>query len=69
MKRKQSTYLPCNDEPLSNGQNSTKVIGSWVSVVRLGTSDDFPFRFFSKSTEPTELQNQELIENSYILCN
>lgn len=23
MKRNQSTYLPCNDEPLSNGQNST----------------------------------------------
>ena len=32
-------------------------------VVRLATSDDFSFRFFSKPSEPG-LQNQELIENS-----
>ena len=32
-------------------------------VVRLGTSVDFSFRFFSKPSEPTELQSQELIEN------
>ena len=32
-------------------------------VVRLGTSDDFP-SVFSKPSEPTELQNQKLIENS-----
>ena len=29
-------------------------------VVRLGTSVDFSLRFFSKPSEPTELQNQEL---------
>ena len=29
-------------------------------VVRLGTSDDFSLRFFSKPSEPTELQNQEV---------
>ena len=33
-------------------------------VVRLGTIDDFSLRFFSKPGEPTELQNQKLIENS-----
>ena len=33
-------------------------------VVRLETSDDFFLRFFSKPSEPTKLQKQELIENS-----
>ena len=33
-------------------------------VVHLGTSDEFSLRFFSKPSEPTELQNQELTENS-----
>ena len=33
-------------------------------MVRSGISDDFFIRFFSKPSEPTELQNQELIENS-----
>ena len=33
-------------------------------VVRLGTGDDFSLRFFSKPRDRTELQNQELIENS-----
>ena len=32
-------------------------------VVRLGTNDGFSLRFFSKPSEPTELRNQELIEN------
>ena len=33
-------------------------------VVRFGTSDDLTLRFFSNPGEPTELQNQELIEIS-----
>ena len=33
-------------------------------VVRLWTSDVFSLRFFSKPSEPIELQNRELIENS-----
>ena len=32
------------------------VVGLWIS-------DDFPFAFSSKPSDPTELQNQELIEN------
>ena len=32
-------------------------------VVRLGTSNGFPLRFFSK---PSELQSQKLIENSEV---
>ena len=31
-------------------------------VVRLGTSDDFSLRFYSKPSEPTELKKQETIE-------
>ena len=31
-------------------------------MVRLGTSDNFSLRFFSEPSEPTELQNKELIE-------
>ena len=33
-------------------------------MARLGTNDDFSLRFFSKSSEPTELQKQELVEIS-----
>ena len=33
-------------------------------VVRSETSDDFSLRYFSKPSKPTELHNQELIENS-----
>ena len=33
-------------------------------VVRSGTSDDFSLCFFSKPSEPTELQNKVQIENS-----
>ena len=36
-------------------------------VVRSGTRDDFSLRFFSKRSEPTELQNKELIENSHLV--
>ena len=35
-------------------------------MVRLGTSDDFFLRFFSKPSKPTELENQELIESSQV---
>ena len=35
-------------------------------VVRLRISDGFVLRFFSKPGKPTELQNQELKENSYL---
>ena len=42
----------------------TKVKINLSAVVSLGTSDDFSLRFFSKPGESTELQNQELIENS-----
>ena len=33
-------------------------------VIRFVTSDDLSLCFFSKPSEPTELQNKELIENS-----
>ena len=36
-------------------------------VVPLRTSEDFSLRFFSKPSESTELQNQELIENSLLI--
>ena len=33
-------------------------------VVHFRTSDDFSLHFFSKPSEPTELQKQKVIENS-----